>query len=315
MTQQPGSNDADSHLSEQSDTASEEYGGPNSRTPLYRASNAPRYQRQDIISRIQERTGRRLICYVSGNHCAIDWDDTRPFGDLLHNVKAGEDVDLLLHTLGGNADAAEKLTRLVRQKVDESEFRIVVPEMAKSAGTLMVLGTDRVVMSDTSELGPIDPQYTVAGSKVRIPHSVQHYLDAYEEYYDALQANPNDVAANIMLNKLDPATVKLFQAIMARARQSAQHLLTNGMFRSGGPWTVTAEALLDTDRWLSHSQMISWEDARDPNVGLVVEYFPQDDGLWQDYWQLYCHQRLAITDTQKLFESDFVSLTVEANVP
>ena len=61
MTQRLGSNDADSHLSQQSDTASEESGGPNSRTPLYRASNAPRYQRQDIISRIQERTGRRLI--------------------------------------------------------------------------------------------------------------------------------------------------------------------------------------------------------------------------------------------------------------
>lgn len=41
---------------------------------------------------------------------------------------------------------------------------------------------------------------------------------------------------------------------------------------------------------------------------LIVEYLPPDNPTWRAYWQLYCHQRLAIKDEQKLFESDFVSL-------
>ena len=314
MTEQGKQDESFSDMSAQPDTSAEQTEATQNRTPLYRASHAARYQRQEIIRRIQNHTGRRLICYVSGSRCIIDWDDTVPFVDLLHNIPIGGNVDLLLHTLGGIPDAAEKLIRLVRKKVGGAEFRIIVPEMAKSAGTLMVLGADSVLMSDTSELGPIDPQVRLADSNGLLRfHSAQHYLDAYEEHCETLKENPNDVAASIMLNKIEPATVKLFQTTMARARQSAHYLLTNGMFREGGAWTIAAEALLDTKKWLSHSQMISWEDAQDPNIGLVVEYCKQESAFWQDCWELYCLQRFAIADSQKLFESDRVSLPVDAN--
>ena len=118
-------------------------------------------------------TGRRLICYVSGSACIVSENDTMPFVDLLHHVGPGESVELLLHTHGGSIDAAEKLIRMVRSKVGEAAFHVVVPELAKSAGTLMVLGSDRVVMSDMSELGPIDPQmsFSESGGLVRW-HSV-----------------------------------------------------------------------------------------------------------------------------------------------
>ena len=148
------------------------------RTPLFEANNAERYQRQTVIKDIQAHTRRRLICYVSGRDCMIDESDTMPFVDLLHNVPPGEDVDLLLHTAGGNIDAAEKLIRMVRSKVDSAALRIIVPDFAKSAGTLMVLGADSVVMSDMSELGPIDPQMPLSGTW----QSVQNYIDAYKEH-------------------------------------------------------------------------------------------------------------------------------------
>jgi Serine dehydrogenase proteinase len=232
---------------------------------LRRAIHAERYQRQAIIKNIQERSERRLICYVSGGSCAIDRDDTVPFVDLLHNVPPREDLDLLLHTGGGDIDAAEKLISMVRNKVGTGILRIIVPDFAKSAGTLMVLGADCVVMSDTSELGPIDPQIFLAdGNGNRIRHSVQSYLDAYDEHTATLKKEPGNVAAQIMLGKLDPATVKLFQAVQARARQFAEVQLKRGMFRNGGNWSQTASELLDTKRWQSHAQMISWEDAKDP---------------------------------------------------
>lgn len=282
------------------------------KTPLFQAIHAERYQRQAIIKNMQERTGRRLICYVSGIKCAIDRDDTVPFVDLLHNVPPGEDLDFLLHTGGGDIDAAEKLISMVRNKVGGGVLRIVVPDFAKSAGTLMVLGADYVVMSDTSELGPIDPQVVLAdGHGNRIPHSIQCYLDAYDEHTETLKKEPGDVAAQIMLGKLDPATVKLFQAVKDRARKFAEEQLTRGMFRNGGNWSQAAAELLDTKRWQSHAQMISWEDAQDPRIGLRVEYLDPKSDEWQEYWQLYCLQRLAVGDRQKLYESDYASLIID----
>lgn len=286
---------------------------PPTKTPLFQAIHAERYQRQAIIEQIQRRTGRGLICYVSGGGCAIDRDDTVPFVDLLHNVKPGGDLDLLLHTGGGDMDAAEKLISMVRNTVGTAELRVVVPDFAKSAGTLMVLGADFVVMSDTSELGPIDPQITLAdGNGNRIPHPIQSYLDSYEEHTATLVKEPGNVAAQILLGKLDPGTIKLFQTALKRARELAENLLKRGMFRQGGNWSQAANELLDTKRWQSHAQMISWEDAQHPRIGLHVEYLEPKSEEWQEYWQLYCLQRLAVGDRQKLFESDYASLLIDA---
>ena len=281
---------------------------PQTKTPLFEASHAGRYQRQALIKRIQARTERRLICYVSGRKCAIDDRDTIPFVDLLHNVPPAENLDLLLHTGGGDPDSAEKLMRMLRSRVESAELRIIVPDFAKSAGTLMVLGADSVVMSDMSELGPIDPQMWLAGTW----QSAQNYLDAYNEHVETLEQEPQNTAAQIMLGQIDPITLTLCGMVIRRARQSAEYLLKRGMFRNGGNWSQAASELLDTTRWLSHRQMISWEGAQDPRIGLTVEHLEYDSEDWQDYWRLYCLQRLAITDAQKLYESDYVSLPIDS---
>lgn len=285
---------------------------PPTKTPMYQAFQALRYQRQAVIRNIQNNTGRRLICYVSGSAASIDRDDTLGMVDLLHNVVAGQPLDFMLHTTGGDVDAAEKLAGLVRTAIGQADLRIIVPDFAKSAGTLMALCASRIVMSDTSELGPIDPQIVLKdGHGNLIRHSVQSYLDAYEDYVSAIRTNPNDEAAKIMLGKLDPATVKLFTSVRDRATKLAEKQLKEGMFQGGtGNFTKIAADLIDTKRWLSHGQVINWQDAS--QIGLVVEYLGPKEAQWQEYWSLYCLQRLAVGDRQKLFESDYASLTMDA---
>ena len=276
------------------------------KTPLFEANHADRYQRQTLINQIQDHTHRSLICYVSGSRCVIDDNDTMPFVDLLHRVPRNCHVDLLLHTSGGSIDAAEKLMGMLRNHVGPRQLRIIVPDFAKSAGTLMVLGADSVVMSDTSELGPIDPQAPLFDRW----QSVQNYLDAYSTHAATLKTDRDDIAAQIMLGKLDPATLKLREVAVRRARQAAENLLKRGMFRNRGNWSLTVTELLDTTRWLSHGQMISWEDAQAPHIGLVVEHREYHSQEWQDFWRLYCLQRLAVGDRQKLYESDYASLVI-----
>ena len=316
MSQHQVPDESPEHPPDQSESHSESNSTSDARTPFFRASNAERYQRQDIIRQIQHQTGCRLICYVAGNRpeCMINPDDTVPFVDLLHNIEEGENIDLLLHTIGGSVDTAEKLIQLVRSKVGNGQLRVIVPEFAKSAGTVMVLGADCVLMSDTSELGPIDPQMPFADSRGNVRwQSVQNYLDAYNEHYKHVMENSDNGAAKIMLAKIDPETVKLCQAVMNRARQSAESLLRQGMFRNGGNYTQTVSELLDTRQWLSHAQMISWEAAKHSKIGLIIEYLKQDDEMWQSLWRLYCQQRLAIADNQKLYESASASLTINAS--
>lgn len=230
--------------------------------------------------------------------------------DLLHHVPRGEDLDILLHTGGGDIDAAEKLITIIRNWVDQGVLLVIVPDFAKSAGTLMALGADWIVMSDTSELGPIDPQLEVSDANGnRVIHSVQNYLDAYETHSTALRNNPSDPVPRIMLEKLDPGTLKLFEAFRDRSRKFAEEQLKYGMFRSkNGNYTAIAAQLIDTKRWLSHGQMIGASAARD--IGLSVEHIPPTEESWQRYWRLYCLQRLSLNDGGKLFESEHVCLPV-----
>ena len=297
------SNSADSPA-EKTNTVVEPSKTELTRTPLFQANHADRYLRQTLVRHIESQSDTRLICYVSGAKCAIDHHDVLPFVDLLHNVTPVTNVDLLLHTRGGSIDSAEKLVKMIRTRVQTASFRVIVPDSAKSAGTLIALGADKVLMSEMSELGPIDPQVQLSDGW----QSAQNYLDAYETHAKTLAKEPGNVAAQLMINKLDPARLKMCEKAKDRARTSAESLLMQGMFRDSGNWTMTANELLDTTRWQSHSQMISWEDAR--QLGLVVEYMDYQGDAWRNYWDLFCLQHLAVGSRQKLYESENVSLVL-----
>ena len=121
VTHKPTPFQLDDSRPDEADTSGEPAEQLSRRTPLFEANSAARYQRQEIVKQIQVRTGRRLICYVSGRACRIDEDDAMPFVDLLYNLPQHQGLELLLHTHGGSIDAAEKLIRMVRSKVGEAE--------------------------------------------------------------------------------------------------------------------------------------------------------------------------------------------------
>jgi hypothetical protein len=193
--------------------ASADYTGkvprPPTKTPMYAAMNASRYQRQQLIKRINDTEGTNLICYVGGLETEIDRNDVVGFVEMLHNIPENSPIDLLLNTCGGDVDACEKLVSLIHAKTCDQEFRVIVPDLAKSAGTLMALGADKIITSDTSELGMIDPQFPTKdarGNEFWI--SVTSYLAAYEEHSEALRRNSTDPVALLMLDGFDAKTVE-----------------------------------------------------------------------------------------------------------
>jgi Serine dehydrogenase proteinase len=273
------------------------------KTPMFTAMNAARYQRQALIRDI-ETTQPKLLCYVAGNRAPVDRSDTLGFVDMLHNITPGEPIDLLLHTPGGDVDAAEKLITLLRCATgEEGQLRIIVPDYAKSAGTLMALGANAIVMSDSSELGPIDPQISAKDGDGRdVVYSVLTYLNAYDEALTAFREAPDDLVSRITFEKFDPVLVRKFKSIRDRARMFAENLLK----RRGVNFSKIANELMDVSRYPSHGQMIDWEQAQ--TMGLPVEYLPPTDPVWRKYWTLYCHLRLSLESEQRIFESNYASL-------
>jgi hypothetical protein len=65
-------------------------------------------------------------------------------------------VHLLLDSRGGSLDSAFKTALFLRRFA--GNIRVYVPRRAKSAGTLIAIGSDKIVMSPFAELGPLDSQ-------------------------------------------------------------------------------------------------------------------------------------------------------------
>jgi hypothetical protein len=110
---------------------------------------------------------QRAFCHtildLSEKHQAdiilFDADIEKPQDELLFeccNQPAYENVLLFLTTAGGNPDVAYRIARYLQKKY--RKFTVYVDTYCKSAGTLITLGADEVIMSDRAELGPLDVQ-------------------------------------------------------------------------------------------------------------------------------------------------------------
>ena len=77
--------------------------------------------------------------------------------------KKRKNVLLILATPGGSADSAYRISHCLQRQYSEEKggtgsFLIYAPDFCKSAGTILALGADRLIMSQVAELGPIDVQ-------------------------------------------------------------------------------------------------------------------------------------------------------------
>lgn len=152
---------------------------------------------------IEKDRGTKVLAFVTGERLGLQTQIARdavdPFVSLLDRIGPTKKISLILDTMGGQTAAAWRLINLIRSFGDELEA--VIPTKAMSAGTLMSLGADRIVMTKQAALGPIDPSLdnhplspeitTVTGNKVRVPVSAE----AIRGYLDEVRKDIKDPAA------------------------------------------------------------------------------------------------------------------------
>ena len=86
-------------------------------------------------------------------------EDIHGFMAGIHGHEADKGLLLILHTPGGLAEAAETIVDYLRSKFDKID--ILIPTYAMSAGTMIALACDQIIMGRQSQLGPTDPQLII----------------------------------------------------------------------------------------------------------------------------------------------------------
>ncbi len=114
---------------------------------------------QNLIQKIQEKRNSKVITYVTGDRqpfvTKVAEDIIPIFARHLEKIGRQDKISLFLYTRGGDMITPIRLIKLIRSYADEVEM--IIPYRAQSAGTLISIGADKVVMGRLGELSPVDP--------------------------------------------------------------------------------------------------------------------------------------------------------------
>ena len=121
--------------------------------------------RRKYLKRLSKLTGRNVIAYYSSwltkpnaDNTDINDSDVTGFMNSIKGMDCSKGLDLILHTPGGFPTAAEAIVKYLRVKFN-NDIRVIVPQLAMSAGTMVACSAKAIVMGKQSSLGPIDPQF------------------------------------------------------------------------------------------------------------------------------------------------------------
>lgn len=113
----------------------------------------------DLIAKIENNLKASVIVYITGDRNPFATkiaDDVIPlFNSHLESFKSPKKIALFLYTRGGDMITPIRLIKLIRSYCDS--FDILIPYKAHSAGTLIALGADNIIMGKLGELSPVDP--------------------------------------------------------------------------------------------------------------------------------------------------------------
>lgn len=192
---------------------------------------------------------------------------------------------LVLSTPGGDADAAYLIARAFKRRYDD--FRLFVPGLCKSAGTLIALGADEIIMGERGELGPLDVQLAKDDDLFRrnsgldllraIPFLVSSTFEAFEQCFLQLVSRSGgsitthtaaEIATNLAAELFSPVTGQLDPQKIGETQRAIEIAMEYAV-RLGANHELAARLVHD---YPSHGFVIDFEEAEKlfPKVRLAT---------------------------------------------
>jgi hypothetical protein len=171
--------------------------------------------------------------------------------------------------------------------------------MAKSAGTLIALGADKIVMGHCSEVGPIDPQIRMTIGNA--PQMVSawtfiHTRDELAEKVDkAIAAGEKADALLLQLASVDSVFVKHCEQLMDFAKKIGVKWIAGRLIAKSTPQTeAEAQAekviafLSNVEELIIHGRLILARELKENcEPPLEIVHLEESDEVWQLIWELY----------------------------
>lgn len=235
--------------------------------------------RKKYLERMHALTGRSVVLYSTdflnkgGQQSQINLADMQGLMEVFRNLP-GPDLDLIIHSPGGQAEATDRLVRYMRSKF--ANIRVFVPMAAMSAATMWAMAADELVMGKHSQVGPIDPQVTLPpGLQVPAGALVEQFQQAVEECAEA----PEKITGWLpTLQQYPPGLLNMCESATALSKKLVAEWLKEYMLKGQDDVAQTLADWLASDKvHLSHGRAITREQLVE--MGLPVTSLEDDQDL------------------------------------
>lgn len=157
----------------------------------------------------------------------ITHEDVNGYMSVVNGMDCSKGLTLILHTPGGVTNSTETIVSYLRSKFDYIE--VIIPTYAMSAGTMISLSANNIIMGRQSQLGPIDPQMP-AGNRIVSAIAI---IDQFERAKKEILSN-RDVAHlwAPILPSLGPALLQEAQNAIDYSEHIVAEWLEKYMFKN-----------------------------------------------------------------------------------
>lgn len=257
------------------------------------------------------RQGRNVIFYASAFlqkpavapfNTMLMMEDINGLMSSMQGMEWGRQLTLLLHTPGGDPGAANALVAYMHSKFQDIE--VIIPTYAMSAGTMVSLGSNRILMGRQSQMGPIDAQLQTKHGSV----SAGAMLDTFARARADIQGDQNLAHLWVpILQSMGPSLIQEAQNALDFGEAMVRGWLSQRMF-AGRPNAddlarTAARHFNATDVHKNHGRRIDRDEAR--ALQLTIEDLESSQDLQEAVLTAYHIVSLNFTATKsvKLFAS------------
>lgn len=236
--------------------------------------------RRKYLEQLHELTGRPTIVYatnylrMSGAPVAITLADMQGMMEVCRGIP-GPNLDVILHSPGGELEAAASIVRYLRKKF--THIRAFVPLAAMSAATMWALACNEIYMGKHSQLGPIDPQFVTQQGQF----PARGVMEQFERAKRECAADPSVIGAWLpILQQYGPALLDQCEKADLLARRLVAEWLVEYMLQGKEGAEDKAAAIAgwfaDYGATQSHALGIDREAARSQGVNIIDLEADQD---------------------------------------
>jgi hypothetical protein len=249
------------------------------------------FVRRKYLRSLQQYTNRNTILYASNwtqpkdvpsQIISIVDEDIQGFMEVVSGL-SGSELDIIIHSPGGSAEATEALVIYLRSKFDH--IRMIIPYGAMSAATMLACSADEIVMGKHSFIGPIDPQVLVHTRLGLQAIPAQAIIEQFERACEECKADPKNLGVWIpIVEQYGPALLVQCKNAIELSKLLVAEWLEKYMFakdkQSKEKSNKIANMLANHSFFKSHGRHIGREQAK-KDFGLRITNL-EDDQDFQD---------------------------------